>query len=416
MQLFRQQAVDAQAYRLYGDVFLQPLLSHRVCLGLLLLWFSAATFWLARGEYASRETVQGWLRPMSGVTRVYAPSMGIIEEIFVKEGQYVTNGQPLFVLNSARTLRSGNDANNEMLREFNFQKSKIEDRLHRTQENHHEQRQHTLAQIKTARNELEISASQLNTIKQRQQIFAQQLARYTTLADQGHITSTRLESAQMTQLELDGSRQALLQEREHINNRIAKLETELSLQPAYQAEQSEVLQMSLSKVLQEIIEIRERQSRVVTAPRAGIVHNLQARAGQHTGVSGAPLVSIVPRNAILEAQLLIPVRAVGFVEPGQSLNINYDAFPHQKFGSYAGIVTHVADSAELPHEIAGAPLNPTVAVYRVSASITHQQAEGFGRAFELKPGMTFSADISLGKRTLLQWLLNPIHALRGALL
>ena len=111
--------------------------------------------------------------------------------------------------------------------------------------------------------------------------------------------------------------------------------------------------------------------------------------------------------------LLIPVRSVGFIESGQSLAIRYDAFPYQKFGIYQGKVSQLSKTLLLPNELLNAPTLVNEPVYRVTALLDKPNVQAYGKDFSLKPGMTLSADISLGDRSLIQWLLEPIYSLKG---
>ena len=64
-------------------------------------------------------------------------------------------------------------------------------------------------------------------------------------------------------------------------------------------------------------------------------------------------MTLVPAGARLEARLYGPSRAIGFVRPGQRVLLRYEAFPHQKFGQYEGVVRSVSRSTVGPAELAG---------------------------------------------------------------
>ncbi len=143
------------------------------------------------------------------------------------------------------------------------------------------------------------------------------------------------------------------------------------------------------------------------------MNNVQASEGQQTGTANIPLLTIFPSNATLSVQLLVPVRAAGFIEPGQNLAIRYDAFPYQKFGIYAGTIAQVSKTLLLPNELLNTPVPTNQPVYRITAQLAQANVQAYCKDFSLKPGMTLSADISLGDRTLMQWLLEPIYSLKG---
>lgn len=87
---------------------------------------------------------------------------------------------------------------------------------------------------------------------------------------------------------------------------------------------------NLATLTQENSEAAARDRYAITAPADGIVTNLLAEVGQSVG--NQPLATLLPAGAKLEAQLFLTSRAVGFVEPGQSVRLRYQAYPYQKFG------------------------------------------------------------------------------------
>ncbi len=96
-------------------------------------------------------------------------------------------------------------------------------------------------------------------------------------------------------------------------------------------------------------------------------------------------MTLVPAGARLEARLYGPSRAIGFVRPGQRVRLRYEAFPHQKFGQYEGVVQSVSRSTVGPAELTGdgAPLPglvPGEPVYRVTVELAAQTATAYGEA------------------------------------
>jgi membrane fusion protein len=101
---------------------------------------------------------------------------------------------------------------------------------------------------------------------------------------------------------------------------------------------------------------------LITAPIGGRVTALQAAAGRVVE-PGRPLMTIVPSGSALHAEIYAPTRAIGFVESGEEVRLLYDAFPYQRFGSFAGRVNRVSRTVLDPRDIA-APLKIEEPVYR----------------------------------------------------
>ena len=61
--------------------------------------------------------------------------------------------------------------------------------------------------------------------------------------------------------------------------------------------------------------------------------------------SGAPLLTIVPRDVGMEIDLLVPSSAIGFLERDQLVWLRYSAFPYQKYGQFSGTIIDVGRAA-----------------------------------------------------------------------
>ena len=114
-------------------------------------------------------------------------------------------------------------------------------------------------------------------------------------------------------------------------------ETQFSLRqlPTVMAQKVQALRNDLAAAEQRIAEINGRRAYVIRAPTAGRISTLQATVGQNADPQRLQL-EIIPEHAVLQAELLVPARAIGFVEAGQPVRILYDAFPYQHFGTYSG--------------------------------------------------------------------------------
>src|SRR6185295_17450355 len=122
-----------------------------------------------------------------------------------------------------------------------------------------------------------------------------------------------------------------------------------------------------------------------------------------------PLMEIVPEGSALRAQVYAPTRAIGFVRPGQEVRLLYDAFPYQRFGSFGGRIVRVSRSVIDPRQLAE-PLRIEEAVYQIEVRPDAQSIGAGGQTVPLQPGMTLTANIILDRRSFLDWLLAPLHA------
>jgi membrane fusion protein len=101
----------------------------------------------------------------------------------------------------------------------------------------------------------------------------------------------------------------------------------------------------------------------------------------------------------LEAQLQIAPTAIGFIKPGQLVRLRYDAFPYSKFGQAEG-------------KIASISLMPAAdGSYRARVALERDYVQAFGERVALRPGMSFTGEIVIEQRSMLEWLFEPLYAL-----
>jgi membrane fusion protein len=174
----------------------------------------------------------------------------------------------------------------------------------------------------------------------------------------------------------------------------------------------------MAEVSQQLAEAEARREILITAPAPGIVTAIQAERGGRVSVN-VPLLSVVPRHAVLEAQMFSSGRAIGFVRSGQRVLMRYHAYPYQKFGQYEGRVATISrtavNPAELPPMFAGltALYGGTEPVYRVTVTLATQTVLAYGNPTPLQAGMQVDADIVIERRRLIEWMFEPLFTVTG---
>ena len=79
-------------------------------------------------------------------------------------------------------------------------------------------------------------------------------------------------------------------------------------------------------------------------------------------------LSILPTGSLLQAELFVPTRAVGFVRSGQQVRILYDAFPYQRFGSYGGRIIALTRTILTPTDDIG-PIALSEPAYKATVAL-----------------------------------------------
>ncbi len=414
--LFRAQVVEQKSAGLHGDVMLVPRKRDLVLIVLLLVWLFAVGVWLATGTYARKQTVMGWLESPTGVVRLYPEASGQVRTILVKEGDRVRAGQPLMIINGDRALVEGGNVESRLLDEFESQRHLLAEQITRADETRQEREDSLKRQIKSIEHKLQLLARQLSTLDSRHALLESQIERIRPLVEQGHVSRIDFDNRLAQELALRSDRQDLLLEIGNQRELLSLRRTDLQLLPQEAANSLDQLQTRLSELAQQTARLQSQRAHVITATRDGLVSNLQVREGQFVSATNpVPLMTLADDAGLLTAHLLVPVRAIGFVEPGQRLDVRYDAFPYQKFGLYQGKIQSVSKTLLLPGELLNSPVNFQEPVYRVDAILTDQGVRAYGQTIPLKAGMTLSADVEVGERRLWQWLLEPVYSLKGRL-
>jgi HlyD family secretion protein len=146
----------------------------------------------------------------------------------------------------------------------------------------------------------------------------------------------------------------------------------------------------------------------LTAPEAGIVQNLATHTEGSVVPSGTVLMSIVPVAEPVQAEVYIDNPDIGFIAAGQAARLKFAAYPFQRFGTVPATVERVSPDAQTgtTKTVLG---NRRRGDYSAILTLKKQYLTAQGERLELRPGMTVVAEIKLGERSVLEYLLSPIR-------
>jgi membrane fusion protein len=422
-RLFRPEVLAARQTQWLGTVMLAPRASFRLFTLFAVLAAAAIVALLSLGQFTRTSRVNGWLLPQEGLIRVQAPRPGIVVSLGVKEGSQVRVGDRLLTLSDElQSARLGPTQAQITQRLDERRASMAEER--RQQRRLLAQQDRALAnRVATLRSEGEQIDREIGLLRERVAIAARSEALHRKQHDEGFISEMRLQQVQSELLEqrarlaaAEGSRLAKARERMNVEAERADLPLKLGRDTA-------LLDRSIAQLEQERAEAEARREIVVVAPHDGTVTAIHAVLGAKAD-TGTPLLSIVPPTSRLEAHLYAPSRAIGFVRPGQRVQLRYQAFPYQRFGHHEGVVAAVSRAAlspgELPAQLAGlTSLTGAAAgaggepIYRITVSLASQSVTAYGAQVPLQPGMALEADVALERRRLFEWVLDPLYAVTG---
>ena len=153
---------------------------------------------------------------------------------------------------------------------------------------------------------------------------------------------------------------------------------------------------------------------VLTAPVDGIVLDVAKRSVGSVMQSAETLVTLVPIDAPLIAEVAISSSDVGNIAVGNEVALKIDAFPYQRHGLIKGRLQTIAeDSISGGATASGSGLSsggPGL-YHRSRVELTQTTLRAMPQGARLIPGMSLTADIKAGRRKAIAYFLYPI--LRG---
>ena len=407
--LFRSEALAHQRQRLYGDVSLAIPLPLR----LLVLWIAAiaagAVAFLAMADYARKETVSGFLRPDHGLIKIRSPRPGRVSAIHVREGDRVAAGQPLLSVVTETVVAEG-PVETRLVANLRREIASQRALLSGLADKYAARRQALEAERKGLAAEERALRRQLALQKELVRVAQENWEAVRGLARKGVVARPELKAREERWLAQRQQLAALEQRISQITTRLAQIASERQRLPMDEAEERAGLESRIAALERQLWELEGRHETTVVAPVAGRVTAIQASLGQEVGT--LPLLALLPAGSHLEAELLIPARAAGFVEEGQEVRLAFDAFDYRRFGLGRGVIVAISRTILRPDELR-APLALSEPVYRARVHLAREWMEAYGRRWPLQPGMTLKADIILERRSLLDLLLDPLRALKG---
>jgi membrane fusion protein len=412
LPLFRAEAIAFHRATIWGGTTLPPPPSlYGLSLFLAACVMAGACF-LTCGSYTRKEHVLGFLQPQHGVARIVSPRSGTIAALQVREGTLVHQGDTLLTISAGQTDSHGQDVDAALLGELRQQHARIMQQIGLEQQNATARRRAIEANIRGL--ELLVAALQTEHVLQAQRasLAATDLAAITGLVREGEMSAVELRRRQ------DNS---LLQKQAESGMWRAILDKQAEIR-AQRSQLAELTHTSADRITSIENEAAELGARIagaegqrayqIRAPISGRVSALQAWVGKP--VDPAMLqMSIVPEGDTLQAAVLVPPRAIGFIVPGQHVRLSYDSFPSQSFGFGQGVVESVSHTLLKPGEIDG-PILAGQPAYRITVRLASQSLHANGTEIPLQTDAALQADILLDTHSLFAWLTAPLWRVWGA--
>lgn len=412
-KLFRQEAIDAQREKFLGEATIaRPL----PMWGLTLLAAGAAALMIAVaiwGQYTRRERVEGFLQLDVGAAKVAITDAGRVAELMVKEGQVVQQGEPMVRLALDKSTTASTSTSALVSGELNQRRGSLE----KEQEQLKALTQQQLQQAKNRVSALDVEIKQIDAeIKlqtTRVTSAREQAQRFKQLAGEKFVSDIVARQKQDEATDQELKLQSLKRQRSTLDRDISSAKSEVPTLELRAQNEAEKVTRQISELQQSLAQEDARRETIIRAPITGTVTNIIVSAGQSVAVD-SPFATILPAGSMLQAELLVPTRAIGFVTKGKEVVMRYEAFPYERFGQYRAVIVDVSQTVWSPGDKVG-PLLVKEPAYRIVAKLDRQTVAAMGQEIALRSGMLVNADILLERRSLLEWIFEPVLQLRGRL-
>lgn len=400
--------------------------------------------WAAIGHLDIVASAEGKLVPQSYLKLVQPADAGIVKEILVHEGESVRAGQVLLRMDAqdaqADAARVATDL---ALRSLQLRRIDSEltgallqrqpndpPELFRQVEAQYRERHQTYLdslgqaeqQLRKAERDNESGEAVLSKLQQTNPLLKAQSDAYTGLGGEGYVPRVTVSDKQRAYIEnqqdlkaqestVQGLMAAVNEADQQVREIKSKYRSDLENERVDADGEYRKLQQDLAKQTHrsDLLELK--------APQAGIVKDLATHTIGTVVSTGTVLLSIVPEQEPLVAEVLIRNDDVGFVHPHQKVKIKLAAYPFQKYGLLDGQILQIspdasdanqANSAQT-HSNEAAPPMESVTGFKARVGLDHQTLGGAGESLTLVAGMQVIAEIREGRRTVLQYLLSPIQ-------
>jgi HlyD family secretion protein len=396
--------------------------------------------WGAFAPIESAAVAQGAVTLLSNKKTIQHLEGGIIEEIFVKDGDTVKKGSPLIRLSDVASA-----ANRDMLQGQLYVSLASESRLvaQRDKQDHvsfeqdmldKSQDNAELAKIieqqtrmfetqnaaQTAKVEAlhqRISGSEeqiigLNAQKESTQaqleLLKDNINSVQQLVTKGYDTKPHLMGLQRNEKELEGNLG-------QYNSEIAKVQqgiTETSMTIISQENEFETINSDgLRDARAQIVEFTEKlratqdvvDRSLITAPTDGIVNGLKYHTIGGVIDPGTPIVDIIPQDDQLIIEAHVKPADIDIVRAGLDARVMFTAYKARSTPKVPGKVIQV--SAD---KFNSAPGSPPESFYIARVEVDKKFLEKMSGHIELYPGMPADVLIRTGSRSFLNYLFNPI--------
>ncbi|MBF0628538.1 MAG: HlyD family type I secretion periplasmic adaptor subunit [Magnetococcales bacterium] len=401
----------------------KTILTITLLLTLFLLWMSASI------QVNEAVKASGEFLPIQGVQRIFPPEGGIVIEILAVNGQIVEKGAVLVRLKNAVTSAEEKQLEARLMglraraiRQEAFLKSSVPDfssiPAHYAEVVHEQRalldtqnqvRQKSLwvyeTQIQQKRTEIELATQNLRNMEKSVEVNADLMALQDNLGKKKLVSRLSQLESQRVYLDSEGKSKTL---RSQIKQSQGALDEVLAKKGLYEKELLNQANQELGTIRNEISQVETQLERQtdrknnldVFAPIQGRVQDSRVWTLGSVFNSRDMLMEIVPLADDLQLALQIAPKDVGYVHPGQEVDIRVSSYDFSRFGGVGGHLVSVSPFTQMGQD--------GIVYYRGIVKPDRPFIGDPGSGHAILPGMKADADVISGRRSILSYILNPL--------
>ncbi|WP_244275815.1 HlyD family secretion protein [Synechococcus sp. N26] len=368
-----------------------------------IIWISTTLFgvsllWAFTSKIDQSVSVAGRLEPAGSVRDVESPSGGVIDQVFVKDGDFVSTGTPLFTV-EGKGLISRRRALRDTQKLLQLQALSLKSVLVSNGDPTQFDPLPSLPSVSDTQLQSQLFTARQQSVQirsQLEQIASRLGSRLKTLSLNKRIVSdlTPLyESGAMGRNQYLGA----VNQIQEIEADVSALKEERTRVIGQAASQLNQVDRQLLSIKSQLVDLEQTiDYRTVRAPTSGRVFDSQLSTFSVISADQVAL-KLVPDNR-LEAKVSINNSDIGFVKVGMPVTVSVDSFPAGEFGYIDGTLSSLGSDVLKPDSE-----NPA---YRFPASIRLEQQEVLAgdKSLNLQSGMSVSANIKLRSRPVISIL------------
>ena len=390
-----------------------------------LLFSSIFGAWAWFGTVQEIGHAQGRLVPEGQAYKVQPVIQSEVAQILVREGEAVQAGQMIATLDQ-RLIQVEIERLEQTIQAYQAQLVDTRALIDKTVTEIAARQAIATADIQAQAEAIEQAKQEASTNQSLLQQFENEATAYQTrldrlkgLADEGAIATDylfeveqALRDRQRAITQSQGQIEQSLSQAEQLTAELNRREAEATRVDSEAQQKLHTLEMELATVRQKITEtetlLEEAKARLdkthLYAPIAGIISSLNIDNSGEVVQPGQTIAEIAPEASPLILYASLPAREAGLIQVNMPVQIKFDAFPYQDYGTVSGKVTAIS-----PDSKADAT---TGTFYQLEIALDRNYMIHENQRVELKAGQTANAEIIIRKRRIMTLLLDPIRRLQ----